>query len=79
MLARRQSDVLANKLGNLESLKELPSRALPYGSEGVVSPTYVAPVPPSSGEAAASMDKDQNLQTQANALPPSEAEKDALS
>lgn len=42
MLARRQSDVLSQKLGT-ENLKELPSRALPFGSEGVRSPTYVAP------------------------------------
>lgn len=49
-LARRQSDVLAHKLG--EAPPELPSRSLPYGSEGVKSPTYVAQH--ASGESAAS-------------------------
>ena len=45
-LACRQSDVLASKL-SLEggSTREIPSRNLPYGSEGVVSPTYVAQGP----------------------------------
>ncbi len=49
-LARRQSDVLASKL-SLESAstREIPSRNLPYGSDGVVSPTYVAQGP-STGE-----------------------------
>jgi len=46
-LARRQSDVLANKLGKDGSpAREIPLRPLPYGSEGVVSPTYVAQAPP---------------------------------
>ncbi|KAI6711923.1 hypothetical protein JHW43_005495 [Diplocarpon mali] len=45
-LAQRQSDVLAGKLGNDGSpLREIPTRSLPYGSEGVVSPTYVAQAP----------------------------------
>ncbi len=51
-LARRQSDVLANKLGNDGSpAREIPLRPLPYGSEGVISPTYVvqAPLPAKSG------------------------------
>lgn len=48
-MARRQSLVLANKLGNEDgSAREIPLRPLPYGSEGVVSPTYVAQAPPSS-------------------------------
>ncbi|KAL2074448.1 hypothetical protein VTL71DRAFT_8226 [Oculimacula yallundae] len=47
-LARRQSDVLANKLGSDDGLaREIPLRPLPYGSEGVTSPTYVAQGPPS--------------------------------
>ncbi|KAK0113131.1 glycogenin glucosyltransferase [Cadophora gregata] len=47
-LARRQSDVLAHKLGTDGSpAREIPLRPLPYGSEGVVSPTYVAQAPPS--------------------------------
>lgn len=47
ILARRQSEVLANRLRTDESGREIPTRPLPYGSEGVKSPTYVAPVPPS--------------------------------
>jgi glycogenin glucosyltransferase len=47
-LARRQSDVLANKLGKDGTHpREIPLRPLPYGSEGVSSPTYVAQGPPS--------------------------------
>ena len=49
-LARRQSDVLGNKLGkDGTSAREIPTRPLPYGSEGVASPTYVAQAP-RSGE-----------------------------
>jgi glycogenin glucosyltransferase len=49
-LARRQSVALANKLGNDEGLsREIPLRPLPYGSEGVTSPTYVTQVPLNSG------------------------------
>ncbi|KAH7418190.1 nucleotide-diphospho-sugar transferase [Cadophora sp. MPI-SDFR-AT-0126] len=45
-LARRQSDVLAHKLGTDGSpAREIPLRPLPYGSEGVVSPTYIAQAP----------------------------------
>ena len=48
-MARRQSVVLANKLGSDEApAREIPLRPLPYGSEGVTSPTYVAQGPPSS-------------------------------
>ncbi|PMD36544.1 glycosyltransferase family 8 protein [Hyaloscypha variabilis F] len=48
-LARRQSDVLANKLGKDGAHpREIPLRPLPYGSEGVSSPTYVAQGPPSA-------------------------------
>lgn len=48
-LAQRQSDVLANKLGNDGvPAREIPLRPLPYGSEGMTSPTYVAQTPPSA-------------------------------
>ncbi|KAJ5042734.1 uncharacterized protein L3040_004131 [Drepanopeziza brunnea f. sp. 'multigermtubi'] len=48
-LAQRQSDVIANKLGNGGiPAREIPLRPLPHGSEGVISPTYVAPTPPSA-------------------------------
>ncbi|KAK2629029.1 hypothetical protein QTJ16_002132 [Diplocarpon rosae] len=48
-LARRQSDVLNSRFGNDGSpLREIPTRPLPYGSEGVVSPTYVAQSPSSA-------------------------------
>ena len=47
-LARRQSDVLANKLGKDGAHpREIPLRPLPYGSEGVSSPTYIVQGPPS--------------------------------
>jgi glycogenin glucosyltransferase len=50
-LARRQSDVLANKLGTDVPPREIPMRSLPYGSEGVTSPTYVAQGPKNGGSA----------------------------
>ncbi|KAI9735333.1 MAG: glycogenin glucosyltransferase [Claussenomyces sp. TS43310] len=40
MLARRQSDVLAYRLGNAEQ-REIPTRPLPFGSEGVRSPKAI--------------------------------------
>jgi glycogenin glucosyltransferase len=40
--------VLANKLGT-EGNREIPTRPLPYGSEGVTSPTYVAQGPKNGG------------------------------
>jgi glycogenin glucosyltransferase len=47
-LARKQSEVLAAKLGGDESTREIPTRPLPYGSEGIKnSPTYVAQTPSS--------------------------------
>lgn len=52
-LARRQSDVLANKLGTDGKTREIPMRPLPFGSEGVTSPTYV-PQGPKNGGAAGS-------------------------
>jgi len=43
MLAQRQAQILSQKLGNnTETVRELPTRPLPYGSEGVISPTYLA-------------------------------------
>ena len=48
-LARRQSDVLASKLGTGGTGREIPMRSLPYGSEGAVSPTYVAQGPKDGG------------------------------
>jgi glycogenin glucosyltransferase len=44
MLARRQSDVLTNKLGQGTD-RDIPQRSLPYGSEGVKSPTYTPQAP----------------------------------
>jgi glycogenin len=66
ILARRQSEVLANKLGTDESGREIPTRPLPYGSEGVKSPTYVAPVPRSqkTGSLAAHYTTDTNTKIQ---------------
>lgn len=43
-LARRQSDVLAQRFGE-DSGREIPTRSLPYGSEGVVSPSYESQAP----------------------------------
>lgn len=45
-LARRQSQVLASSIGKDDSGHDIPTRPLPYGSEGVKSPTYVPPEPP---------------------------------
>ena len=94
ILARRQSEVLASKLGRDESSREIPTRPLPYGSEGVKSPTYVAPVPPSinTGTSAvttkieepsytgpsAMWEKGETFPTSEPALGASEEEKDAL-
>ncbi|KAF4628562.1 hypothetical protein G7Y89_g9591 [Cudoniella acicularis] len=47
-LARRQSEVLAHKLGE-EPAREIPSRPLPYGSEGVISPSYIPQGPLAGG------------------------------
>lgn len=41
MLAQQQAQVLSLKLGKTETTRDIPSRPLPYGSEGVISPTYV--------------------------------------
>lgn len=45
VLAARQSVMLANKLGTAEA-REIPTRPLPYGSEGVRSPTFAPLLPP---------------------------------
>ncbi|KAK3378158.1 glycosyltransferase family 8 protein [Podospora didyma] len=54
-LAKQQSERLLERLGGSGTLgddvigtegREIPSRPLPYGSEGVKSPTYVAQSPP---------------------------------
>lgn len=42
MLAQRQAQVLSLKLGKTDTTRDIPSRPLPYGSEGVISPTYVS-------------------------------------
>ena len=46
MLAKQQSEALLRKLGEGDDSpgvsREIPDRPLPYGSEGVISPTYVA-------------------------------------
>lgn len=48
MLAKQQSEALLRKLGGDEGddsqgvSRDIPDRPLPYGSEGVTSPTYVA-------------------------------------
>lgn len=89
-LARRQSEVLANKLGN-DSLpaREIPLRPLPYGSEGVKSPTYEAQTSgsasrtptiaePSYSGPGAAWDKDEQVLTQETPMKPSEEELDAL-
>jgi len=41
--------VLANKLGDGAPAHEIPMRPLPYGSEIVTSPTYVAQGPSGGG------------------------------
>ncbi|KAG9247238.1 nucleotide-diphospho-sugar transferase [Calycina marina] len=64
-LARRQSDVLANKLSIASGqAREIPMRPLPYGSEGVISPTYVPQTAPSS-------ETKENYETQSTIAEPS--------
>ncbi|PQE03865.1 glycosyl transferase family 8 protein [Rutstroemia sp. NJR-2017a BBW] len=92
MLARRQSDVLANKL---EIAREMPTRSLPFGSENVRSPTYVAQGPTGGNAGAgttqrttieepayhgpgAAWEKGEDIPTRGTPLPPSEEEKDVL-
>jgi glycogenin glucosyltransferase len=93
-LARRQSDVLAHKLGE-EPAREIPMRPLPFGSENVRSPTYVAQAPASGAAASESVprttiqepsyhgpgalwEKDDNAMTYSTPEPATEEEKDVL-
>jgi glycogenin glucosyltransferase len=94
MLARRQSDVLANKLGQGEGGREIPMRSLPYGSEGVRSPTYVPQGPSGSSTVPGAQstqeqpsftgrgpvwEKDETFPSHSTPLGGNEAELDALS
>ncbi|TVY81391.1 Glycogenin-1 [Lachnellula suecica] len=90
-LARRQSEVLAHKLGE-EKAREIPMRPLPFGSENVHSPTYVAQAPPVEASApprltiqapsyhgpGAAWEKDDNILSQSTPEPATEEEKDVL-
>ncbi len=92
-LARRQSDVLASKLGE-GSPPDLPTREMPYGSEGVVSPTYIAQEPvgeappdstpriaieePSYHGPSAQFEKGETFPLKETPLPPNDEEKDVL-
>lgn len=74
--------------------REIPTRSLPFGSEGVISPTYVAQAPkdgvsqdvtprmtieqPSYGGPGAAFEKGETYLTHETPLPPSEEEKDVL-
>jgi len=92
-LARRQSDVLASKLGKDGGpAREIPMRPLPYGSEGVISPTYVPQTAhdkshatprtmiaePAYHGASAAWEKGETYPTFETPMPPSEEEKDIL-
>ncbi|ATZ54212.1 hypothetical protein BCIN_10g02280 [Botrytis cinerea B05.10] len=74
MLARRQSDVLANKLEI--PTREMPSRPLPFGSEPVNQGAIIEE--PSYHGPGAAWEKDDNYATKETPLLPSEAEKDVL-
>ncbi|TGO14239.1 hypothetical protein BTUL_0056g00480 [Botrytis tulipae] len=74
MLARRQSDVLANKLDI--PAREMPSRPLPFGSEPVNQGAIIEE--PSYHGPGAAWEKDDNYATKETPLLPSEAEKDVL-
>ncbi|KAF7897236.1 hypothetical protein EAF00_005464 [Botryotinia globosa] len=74
MLARRQSDVLANKLDI--PTREMPSRPLPFGSEPVNQGAIIEE--PSYHGPGAAWEKDDNYATKETPLLPSEAEKDVL-
>jgi len=91
-LARRQSEVLDKKLGDGSS-REIPTRPLPFGSEGVMSPTYVQQKPPSATEstpklttieepsfhgAGAVWEKGETYPSAVRAALPTEEEKDVL-
>ncbi|TGO28778.1 hypothetical protein BPAE_0023g00430 [Botrytis paeoniae] len=74
MLARRQSDVLANKLEI--PTREMPSRPLPFGSEPVNQGAIIAEL--SYHGPGAAWEKDDNYATKETPLLPNEAEKDVL-
>jgi glycogenin glucosyltransferase len=91
-LARRQSEVLEKKLGGGSS-REIPTRPLPFGSEGVMSPTYVQQKPPSetastpkpattikepSFRAGPLWEKDETFPPAVRAALPTEEERDVL-
>ena len=42
--------------------REIPLRPLPYGSEGVISPTYVAHAPADGGGAASTANPDTTME-----------------
>jgi len=69
--------------------REIPARSLPYGSEGVTSPTYVNPASkdsttpvtfeePSYHGSGAQWEKDETYPSHMTAALPSEEEMDAL-
>jgi glycogenin glucosyltransferase len=84
---------LEKKLGD-GSNREIPTRPLPYGSEGVLSPTYVEQKPPSEIEstpkpttaieepsfhgAGPVWEKDETFPPAVRAALPTEEEKDVL-
>ncbi|KAI9645892.1 glycogenin glucosyltransferase [Ciborinia camelliae] len=76
MLARRQSDVLANKLDL--TTREMPSRPLPYGSEPINQGPGGAIEEPSYHGPGAAWEKNESYSTRETPLPPSEEEKDVL-
>lgn len=90
-LARRQSEVLERRLGE-GATREIPTRPLPYGSEGVLSPTYIKQSPPSEQDSTskpvfeepsyqgpnAVWEKDETFPAAQRAALPSEEEKDVL-
>ncbi|KXJ92846.1 nucleotide-diphospho-sugar transferase [Microdochium bolleyi] len=58
-LAKQQSDVLLQKLGDQRrDSSDLPPRSLPFGSEDLTSPTYVPHGPQSPGSMTSPTDRD---------------------
>lgn len=76
MLARRQSDVLANKLDI--TTRDLPSRPLPYGSEPINQGPGKAIEEPSYHGPGLAWEKNEGYATRETPLLPSEEEKDVL-
>lgn len=76
MLARRQSDVLTNKLDT--NTREMPSRSLPFGSEPVNQGQGGAIEEPSYHGPGATFEKNEDYATRGTPLLPSEEEKDIL-